>query len=971
MSATVESQKEIYLGGVRFPIVGQVRPSLVSVMPGRVIIGESSLTDDLVASNWVVSDQRGGILIEEMDEATHQDRCYWSTSNLGFKKHITLPILATDCGGATVASQPQVGYVGAGTANYAASGNLTPAFPATIEYRNLFILQVTIRNTSETPTTPSGWTLLYGPDSTGTGRQWLYYKFAVGTESGTLTVTTNASTYCMARIYVFENVALSSFTEGADFGTGTDDSIECPSLTTINTKRLAVAFVFLNESLDVGDFTGESGGDWEEAVAEVKYPSYTVGCLQLQTATMASAGTISGGSYTLSEAAPWGVRSFALIPYQAEPSSNDAYLIFDYNGVTYAFLGPYLQVFDNDNDDFLDNSHVFWANPTDVMVFDGAQVVAFGANDNIYQKGLPSLELNRFITNHKFDDWVAGYPTGWGFDIQGGTVSQNTDTDYIHKGLFSVKFTGDVGEESIYMRQKLPFSSALIGKVVTVTAYGENLGGDSSLYVKSSDTTTTNFGNTAAGFIQKTVAHTIDAGSTSLEIGIDFTNEGASDYLYVDYFEISISGFTDWLDMKQEGKYFASVGQTMYMVDGDGKFYTSKAGIEWVYKCTIPDQFNIVNSLSTYRDTYGNLIPYIGTDVGDFAYDTEGEQLVRTDLKLPSHPMGGKHPVHWRGARYVPCGLDVIRYLVGGSASISSIGLNKDDGLPAEYQGEITGLYGGPNELFALVDSTYGSGTVYSSIMSYDDLGWQCKWLSSTAGKAIKCALLSPAYDEYRLFFGANNKVYHIPIERNLRNPLKIPSYPFAASSVHISPNFDADWAGDKLGLDVTLECKGMTSTETVTIKYRIDHLETDIDTGWTTLGIIEENGEFKFKLPKDKNEGLVFRDIQFRYDLARGTTTTLTPDIQVVRLRYLKLLDTKWGWAVTLDCSAKYKDNSKSQLITKVKEIIAAKKLQEFTFKNDAGGKFTDFVKVSNAGGAEDTGSEWNGEYNLVLVAP
>lgn len=966
MSKTVTSEKEIYLGDTRFPIKGRVRPSLISVMPGKVTIGDYSLADELVASNWVMSDQRGGILVENMDEATHQDRAYWSTCYLGSKGHIILPPLATDCG--TGQAQAQVAYVAAG----AGSGTITtvtPAYPAGMSGGDLMILQVTVRNLADTPTTPTGWTLLFGPDATTVGRQWLYYKFSNGEETGTLTVTTNSTDCNTGRIYAFRNVPLSSFTEGGGFATGIDDSIEIPSVTTTSTKRLAVAFSFINDDDTVGDAAGEAGGDWAEAVAEFTSTAGDDGCVQLQTATMAAAGTISGGVITASAADPWGCRAFALIPFT--PGTQDVYLIFEYSDVVYAFYDHYLQSFDNTNDDFLDNSHIFRAVPTDVMVFNDAQLVAFGENDNIYQKGLPSLERSRFIDNFQFDEWSGGYPTGWGFEILGGTVTQNTDTDYIHKGLFSVKFNGDASGNGIHMRQKLPFSNVLRGKTVTVTAYGKeaDAAANATLGVKDGVGSDTTEFNTA--FVQTTVNHVMNAAATALEIEVCFPNVGAASWVCVDYIEISIAGFTDWLDMGTAGKYFTSLGWTMYMVNEDGEFYTSKAGIEWVYKAEIPDQFSVVNSLSTYRDASGNLIPYVGTDVGDFTYDSYNEKLVRTEVKLPSHPMGGKHPAHWREARYVPCGLDIRKYIAQSSASLSEVGLNRDDGLPAEYQGEIAGLYEGPNELLVLVDSTYGSGTVYSSIMAYDNLGWQCKWLSETAGKAIKCALLTFAYDEYRLFFGTNNRVYHIPVERNLRNPLKIPSFPFASSSVHITPNFDGGWLGDKLGLSIPINVKGMSATEKITVKYRINQKDTDIDTGWTPLGIIEEDGEHELKLPKGSNRGLVFKSIQFRYEFERGATDTNTPDILWAKLKYLKLLETKWGWTVTIDCSQKYKESSKSELIQKVKEIVATKTLQEFTFKDDAGGKFTNWVRVSNAGGEEDTGHEWNGEYNLALVAP
>jgi len=214
---------------------------------------------------------------------------------------------------------PHVTFVSAGTGSGSTNGNPTPGYPAGLQANDLILLQVTVRDPSSTPTTPTGFTLLYGPDSTGTGRQWIYYKFSTGTESGTITVTIGGSATKMARMYAFRNVALSSFTEDPDFGSGTDSSIEARSVTTTGNGRLAVSFVFVNNDNSVGSFTGESGGDWQEAVNEFTYNpsgSSNDGCIQLQTATMASAGTISGGSYDMGyyNSDPWGVRAFALKP---------------------------------------------------------------------------------------------------------------------------------------------------------------------------------------------------------------------------------------------------------------------------------------------------------------------------------------------------------------------------------------------------------------------------------------------------------------------------------------------------------------------------------------------------------------------------------------------------------------------------------------------------------------------------------
>jgi hypothetical protein len=210
----------------------------------------------------------------------------------------------------------QVTFVSAGTGS-GTTTNPTPTYPTGLQANDLLLVQVTVRDTSNTPTTPTGFTLLYGPDSTSsTGRQWIYYKFTTGTESGTVTVTIGGSNCKIARMYAFRNVALSSFTEGGGFGSGNSRYISAQSVTTSDTGRLAISFVFVTNDNSVGSFAGETGGDWTEAVSEFITTAGSNGCVQLQSATMSSAGTISGGSYDMGYyySDPWGVRAFALIP---------------------------------------------------------------------------------------------------------------------------------------------------------------------------------------------------------------------------------------------------------------------------------------------------------------------------------------------------------------------------------------------------------------------------------------------------------------------------------------------------------------------------------------------------------------------------------------------------------------------------------------------------------------------------------
>jgi flagellin-like protein len=225
----------------------------------------------------------------------------------------------------------QVIFVSAGTGSGIGgpNGNPTPGYPSGLQLNDLILLQVVVRgDPAATVTQPAGFTLLYGPDPTGgtSARvtQWIYYKFSNGMESGTATVTISQPSGIYgrgARMYAFRNVALTSFTEGTNTNTANSATILPPSVTTLGVKRLAVSFEVLagdpqygNQGLD--SFTGESGGDWALAAPRFVYSGYSGDHhfeFGLQTATMANAGTISGGSDYIA-AYYWFVRSFALIP---------------------------------------------------------------------------------------------------------------------------------------------------------------------------------------------------------------------------------------------------------------------------------------------------------------------------------------------------------------------------------------------------------------------------------------------------------------------------------------------------------------------------------------------------------------------------------------------------------------------------------------------------------------------------------
>lgn len=143
------------------------------------------------------------------------------------------------------------------------------------------------------------------------------------------TVTVNMATSAndgYARLYEFSGVhtgsALADVIENGTAGShvngaGTSATIADSGVTTLGADRLAINLVAVNDDNALDAFTGMTGGTWAEATAEYLTATGTDGAIGLQTATIASAGTIDGGTDSMGISDAWGVVGFALIPAAA------------------------------------------------------------------------------------------------------------------------------------------------------------------------------------------------------------------------------------------------------------------------------------------------------------------------------------------------------------------------------------------------------------------------------------------------------------------------------------------------------------------------------------------------------------------------------------------------------------------------------------------------------------------------------
>ena len=471
-------------------------------------------------------------------------------------------------------------------------------------------------------------------------------------------------------------------------------------------------------------------------------------------------------------------------------------------------------------------------------------------------------------------------------------------------------------------------------------------------------------------------------------------------FLVFAHYDSSGSGYTrfdgtTWTEDTTDSQYVAAWDDRLGGISYTGQlWYSIVAGTE-VNDAKLPLPPGAVTGLFVARDAGGEPILYASTKKGLFAHDSANSKFIQTELTIPNHPHAGKGTIRWRDSIYMPAGLGVYKYInQAGGAVLAVTGPDRDDGVPTNQRGTIKFMTGSHNELFAGLDAStapnitsgdsipyqwqshHGSmviddDTGYSTILGYDDMGWETKWTASSAGRSLQALTVSDAYDEYRMWWGFNGEIKFMKIPSDIINPSFVSDFEFAASGVHETPWFNAGQAEvDKLALKLRVEVQDASSTETVAVEYATDYAES-----YTSLGTITSDGITSYTF--GSSAGTAFRAIKFKLSLARTTNTgtvnytKLTPDVVSTTLEWRKKLPSKWGHQVQVDINKEYKGKSPKDLRAALLSAIESTTLVEFTFRDDSGGTRNYYVDVASATGMEYTGTDERGISTINLVEP
>ena len=451
------------------------------------------------------------------------------------------------------------------------------------------------------------------------------------------------------------------------------------------------------------------------------------------------------------------------------------------------------------------------------------------------------------------------------------------------------------------------------------------------------------------------------------------------------------SNGTDFTDDTTDTKFLAWWDEKLWGIDNTGQlWYATTIGTEANdAKLPLPDGH--VTDLFVARNASGDPILYAMTKEGLFAHDFANGRFVETQLALPFHNDNGKGSVRWRDSVYIPAGLSIYKYINGSnSAVVTVVGPDRDDGLPSDYRGKISKLIGTHNDLIAMVDGTLTPGTVdmfatgessvidastgYSTILGYNEVGWEVRWSAAGAdrGKKITAGFVSDvggtltATNPYRMYWGFDGKLYYQQLQSDVINPTQVTNYRYEDSvdGIHYTPWFSADQVEvDKLALKLKAETATCNSNQTVKVEYALDYDET-----YTTMGTITSNGITTYTF--GSGIGTSFRSIQFKITLATNTIA-VSPDLISLTLEYRKKLDTKFGWSVNIDLNKGYKGSTSKSMRANILSAIQSNTLLEFTYRDDSSTNRNYYVDITNAQGLEETAYDERGTTQLLLTEP
>ncbi len=341
-------------------------------------------------------------------------------------------------------------------------------------------------------------------------------------------------------------------------------------------------------------------------------------------------------------------------------------------------------------------------------------------------------------------------------------------------------------------------------------------------------------------------------------------------------------------------KYLCAFDKRLIGINSTGTtlYYSPRDDVDgtWV-------SFSLSGDYSTAMDlfegkllTTGESVIYLLTDTGLYAIDYWTQTCYKVEIRFPmtTTAMVG---MYWNGGLYTATGSGIVQ--VAGS-TVQQWGPDLDGGLPTSYQGYIYDMLGISHWVLIAV-----SGGTNSSILKRHESagGWHQVYSSSATN--IRCLCHSSLYSPGRLWFGDDNNIKYIQFRDKTHDVTKVSSYAYAASGNLYLTGLSKVSSLNKVAVRLDAITKDVNSDEKITAHYIVNDGISHTDSDWTLLTSWDESPLATSNLGID--DGVSFYDLYLKLKFERGSTTTNTPALKALALRYIALPETVTSWTFTV----------------------------------------------------------------------
>lgn len=615
-----------------------------------------------------------------------------------------------------------------------------------------------------------------------------------------------------------------------------------------------------------------------------------------------------------------------------------------------------------------------------------------------------SINGNLFRTRGKVREFLASQPPGkltlgdysdasnpfsseWSFDDGRGGIGvevsdPRTDLDRIWYGTVQLRFKGRIVLPRLAILTAAgPTDAVGIIKEFKNKEYA-SFGKSMRLYNNSTDSWGSNL-------------RTLLNAATDAKKGILYPSATPTETLViatgseVDYWDNST-----WARNTTDIKFLVFWHNLLWGMNNAGQlYYTDDLSKTWSVDALLQLPAGHATALFMGRGADSEFHIYVSTKVGLFIHDSVNLIFKPTDLSdEPYHEQGGEGSTRWRGSIFYPAGTSIQRFQPGPEGTpITTMGPDRDHGLPERKRGVIRQMFGSKNDLLILMDASQAAGlsgiktrvsrgvgnhhgatfsaqTGFGLILGWNEDGYEVKWESSESAAQLTIGDVSNAYSTNRLWWVSNQRVYYMALPIDVVNPLQVPTTAYGPSGTLETSWLDFRQRNTlKLALSYLLETINPTSDETVKVEYALNYVEsyTEIVTQTTT-----GESETTFPIAGDNPIGITFRAIKFRVTMARGSTNTNTP--QLIKMTLVWRQRNKDLIGISADIVLSDRDDKPGrQTLTELKTALFKNELAEVTYRNDESNEQNYYGELIDLQTITETGEDHDGLVRITFAEP